>query len=65
MKVETLKNKIESLCENMGDLINVNMQDSGLTCEKSQKVCLLNALSSFEQAVAGIDASDMQEQSDD
>lgn len=61
MRIETIKNKIESLCEDIHDLINVHMKTSGLTCEESQKLCLVNALGSFEQTLAGIDASDMQQ----
>jgi hypothetical protein len=61
MKVETLKNEITSLCEDISDLITVNMKDKGLTCEQSQRICLVNALKDFEQTVAGIDVSDMQE----
>ena len=65
MKVETLKNEITSLCEDISDLITVNMKDEGLTCEQFQRICLTNALKNFEQTVAGIDVSDMQEESDD
>ena len=65
MKVETLKNEITSLCEDISDLITVNMKDKGLTCEQSQRICLVNALKKFEQTVAGIDVSDMQEKSHD
>lgn len=65
MKVDTLKNEITSLCEDISDLISVNMKDKGVTCEQSQRICLINALKNFEQTVAGIDVSDMQEQSHD
>lgn len=65
MKVDTLKNEITSLCEDISDLISVNMKDKGLTCEQSQRICLINALKNFEQTLAGIDVNDMQEQSHD
>lgn len=61
MKVETLKYKIDSLCEDIHNLITVNMKDSGLTCEQSPKICLVNALGKFQQTVVGISTSDMQE----
>ena len=59
MKIETLKNEITSLCKDISNLITVNMKDEGLTCEQSQRICLLNALKNFEQTVAGIDVSDI------
>ena len=51
-KAERLANNLKSLLEgytnNIRDLVEEYMPDTGDTEEDSQKLCILNALSSFE-----------------
>ncbi len=51
--------KSEDLINSCEDLIN-ELPDQGLTCETSQKLCLLNALSSFHRSLGGLEIGDFE-----
>ena len=59
MKTQDFKTELENKAQELKDFINEVMPDNGLKCEQSQKVCLLNALNSFEHAINGIEDEDL------
>lgn len=64
-EVEEFRQKIEQLIYDIEDLILSEMPDKGDTCEFSQKICLINALSEFEHVLNGVEDSDFEEDDDE
>lgn len=52
-KYEAYKQEMESLLDLMEDLTD-DLPYQGDTCEFSQKICLLNAISEFRQNINGL-----------
>lgn len=58
MELKLLKEKLHSHVEQIDDLLE-EMPDKGNKCSDSQRVCLQNAINSFEHNINGITEEDL------
>jgi len=59
MKKKTFQDKTAYLIQRLTELVQERMEDTGDTCETSQKICVITAVNNLEATINGVEQRDL------